>query len=366
MSRYRTIISNGIKNFHPAYFAMVMATGIVSIAFEAMDFPFIAKGLFILNLVFYLGLCVILIARTAFFLPDLMADLLTLRRAWLFLTFVVGTNTVGMQLLIFQHATGLAISLWLVALSGWFVCVYSIGVNLASARSKPIHDIVNGATLLVVVGTVSVALHAIHLLEAIPALPGYVYFAAGAFWVLGFILYLVIIPLIAYCLFFRRFEPAEWDAPYWICMGAAAIITLAGVDFAMHLPAYQWNGVREIVLWMTEFAWLIGTLWIPYQVVMDIRKFARIGHAGPVPQWIKVFPWSRLALGRPYRVYDPPAWSRVFPMGMYTACTLALTKVAGHEFLDVIPHCWSWFALLIWALTLIGALRSAIGAFSSD
>src|SRR5687768_11023087 len=101
MSRYKAIISKGVKNFHPSYFAMVMATGIVSIAFEAMAFPAIAKALFVLNLVFYLVLCIVLAARIAFFLPDLIADLLTLRRAWLFLTFVVGTNTIGTQLLIF-------------------------------------------------------------------------------------------------------------------------------------------------------------------------------------------------------------------------------------------------------------------------
>lgn len=366
MSRYRDIISNGVRNFHPAYFAMVMATGIVSIAFEAMDFSVIAKVLFILNLGFYTVLCIVLIARMAFFLPDLMADFLALRRAWLFLTFVVGTNTVGMQLLVFQQAAGLATLLWLVALLGWIVCIYSIIINLVSERRKPIHEIVNGATLLVVVGTVSVALLAIHLLETIAAPPDYAYFAVGTFWILGFILYLIIVSLVTYCLFFRRFEPADWDAPYWICMGAAAIITLAGADLVSHVPTPGWwKSARETALGLTAFAWLIGTLWIPYQVIMDIRKFTRVGITGPVPLWVKAFPWFRLALGRPYHAYDPPAWSRVFPMGMYTACTLALTKAAGHESLAVIPYCWGWLALLIWALTLMGALRSVAGAFSS-
>src|SRR5690606_2608044 len=162
-----------VKNFHPAYFAMVMATGIVSIAFEAMDFPSIARALFILNLVFYTGLSILLVARIAFFPRDLIADLKSLQRAWLFLTFVVGTNTVGMQLLVFQQAAGLAALLWLVALLGWFVCIYSITANLLSARGKPVHEIVNGATLLVAVGTVSVALLGIRLLKTIATPPDY-------------------------------------------------------------------------------------------------------------------------------------------------------------------------------------------------
>ena len=39
MKQCITLIGNEIKDFHPAYFAMVMATGIVSIAFEWMAFP---------------------------------------------------------------------------------------------------------------------------------------------------------------------------------------------------------------------------------------------------------------------------------------------------------------------------------------
>ena len=366
MSRYRVIISKGVKNFHPSYFAMVMATGIVSIAFEAMAFPAIAKALFVLNLVFYLVLCIVLAARIAFFLPDLIADLLTLRRAWLFLTFVVGTNTIGTQLLIFEQAATLATLLWLIALVAWLACIYSIIFNFASQRSKPLHEIVNGATLLVVVSTVSVALLAIRLLDAAATPPGYTYFAAGAFWILGLILYLIIVPLVAYCLFFRRLAPQDWDSPYWICMGAAAIITLAGAELVTHLPVLpSWEGIRDTVLWLTILSWVVGTLWIPYQLVMDIRKFACTGTTGSMSVWVKTFPWCRLAFGREHCIYDPPSWSRVFPMGMYAACTLSLAKAAGLQSLAIIPHYWAWFALLVWALTSIGAFRSIIHTFCS-
>ena len=65
------------------------------------DFPKDARiGL---NLAFYPILCILLAARVLLFRPDLTADLKTLHRSWLFLTFVVGTNTFGMQLIIFQR-----------------------------------------------------------------------------------------------------------------------------------------------------------------------------------------------------------------------------------------------------------------------
>ncbi len=338
---------------------MVMATGIVSIAFEAMAFVGIARTLFALNLAFYLILCTILTIRIIFFLPDLMTDLRTLRRAVLFLTFVVGTNTIGMQLVIFHQATGLAILLWFIALIGWVVCIYFILLDFILMRGKPMHEIVNGATLLIVVSTVSVSLLGVRLLEATGVHAGYAYFMAGSFWVLAFVLYLMIVTLLIYRLFFQRFEPAEWDAPYWICMGATAIITLGGAEFVTRMPDLSaWQGIWLTILWMTVFAWIIGTMWIPYLLIMDILKFTRVDIADSAPLWIKTFPWARLAFGRQCHAYDPPSWSRVFPMGMYTVSTLSLAKVTSFGSLAIISQYWGWFALLIWSLTLIGMLRT--------
>lgn len=363
MKQHSIIIGNGIRHFHPAYFAMVMATSIVSIAFEAMAFPSIARALFALNLIFYPILCIILIARMMFFLPDLMADFKTLRRTLLFLTFVVGTNTIGMQLVTFHQATELAILLWFVALAGWLVCNYFIFLNFIPMRREPLHEIVNGATLLIVVSTVSVSLLGVRLLHTTGIQVGYAYLIVGSFWVLGFILYLMIITLLIYRLFFRRFEPGDWDAPYWICMGAVAIITLAGAEFIMRMPALPvpaWEGIRQTVLWMTIFAWVIGTLWIPYLLIMDIRKFTHVNISAPAPMWVKTFPWARLAFGKQYHTYDPLSWSRVFPMGMYAACTLSLAGATGLDLLAIISQYWGWFVLLIWSLTSIGMLRAAM------
>jgi tellurite resistance protein TehA-like permease len=361
MRRLDTIISNGIKDFHPVYFAMVMATGIVSIAFEAMAFSYIAKTLFLLNLVFYSILCTILAARLLLFRSNVMADLRNLPRAWLFLTFVVGTNTIGAQLVIFQHATGLASLLWLIALISWIICIYFILSDLILMRKKTVRKMVKGATLLIIVSTVSIAMLGLRLLDATAIYAAYAYFAAWIFWASGFALYLLIVPLIIYRLFFKPLELGDWEAPYWICMGAPAIITLTGSEFVMYMPAVPaWEDIREITLWITIFAWVIGTSWIPYQLFMDIRQLTTVNVAGRTPLWIKTFPWSRLAFGRQHYFYSPPSWSRVFPIGMYTACTLSLAKATGSASLGIIPQYWGWFALLIWSLTLIGTVRSVI------
>ncbi len=357
--KWHSVISRGARNFHPTYFAFVMATGIMSIAFEAMNFSAIARALFALNLVSYPVLCVFLFGRILFFLPDLLADLKVFKRALLFLTFVVGTNTIGMQFVLFYHAVPLAVCLWFVALIGWFVCGYFILSNFIALREKSLCETISGATLLIVVSTVSIALLGVNLLSAMSIVDDFAYLIAGGFWTLGFFAYALFIVLLVCRLFFRRFERGEWDAPYWISMGAAAILTLAGSELVMrmHFPP-GWEGLREIVLWMSVFAGMIGTMWIPYLLLMDARKFIHADIPAPVPLWIKVFPWLRLAFGRNFHAYDPAAWSRVFPMGMYTAGLLALVNASGCAFLAQIAQYWGWFALLIWLLTAIGMLRS--------
>ena len=47
---------SGIANFPPGYFALVMATGIVSIAFHRLGIWVIVIPLFWLNVVFYIAL----------------------------------------------------------------------------------------------------------------------------------------------------------------------------------------------------------------------------------------------------------------------------------------------------------------------
>jgi tellurite resistance protein TehA-like permease len=364
MKWWAVTIRNVVKDFHPAYFAVVMATGIMSIAFDVMAFTGISQALFRLNLAFYPILCILLAARVLLFRSSLAADLKTLHRSWLFLTFVVGTNTFGMQLVIFQQATDAACALWLIALGGWFICIYFIFFNLIPLRKKPAYEIVNGATLLIIVSTVSVALLGVRLLGAAATQSGHAYIAAWALWASGFLMYLLIVPIVIYRLSFIRLDPVDWEAPYWICMGAPAIITLTGSEFVLYVPhmpdAPYLETVREMTFSLSILAWIIGTSWIPYQISMDIRQFIRINIAGSPPAWIKAFPWSRLAFGRRYHFYGPPSWSRVFPMGMYTACTLSLAKITGFGFLGTAPHYWGWFALLIWFLTLIGMVRSVL------
>src|SRR5689334_12887114 len=58
-----TLSDEGLAGLHPAYFALVMATGIVSIAAHLLEIPIIPQTLFALNALFYPALWVLTIAR---------------------------------------------------------------------------------------------------------------------------------------------------------------------------------------------------------------------------------------------------------------------------------------------------------------
>jgi tellurite resistance protein TehA-like permease len=50
-------------------------------------------------------------------------------------------------------------------------------------------------------------------------------------------------------------------------------------------------------------------------------------------------------------------WGAVFPLGMYTVCTVRLAQAVDAPFLLVVPRVFVFIALGAWALTLIGLAR---------
>jgi tellurite resistance protein TehA-like permease len=67
-------LTSAIANLFPGYFALVMATGIVSVAAFLLDFKPIAQALLYLNIFTYIVLTLMLLARAVLFFTNLRAD----------------------------------------------------------------------------------------------------------------------------------------------------------------------------------------------------------------------------------------------------------------------------------------------------
>lgn len=357
-----TRIGNALERLDPAYFGFVMSMGIVSIAFLELAVPIVARPLAVFNVACYALLLVLFAVRTAAFPERTFADLRERDRHWGALTFIVATNTVGIQFLFFFDAVTVAVVLWgVTVVITPLLLYYLFATEVIGAGKIDVRERIDGAFLLVIVCMQSLAVLGGLLTESLAGYGNALILLSMGYFGSGYVLYFVVVTVVTYRLLDGPIRPDDWTGPYWITMGAAAITTLAGTTLGPELAAFQgWESYAPVIIGVTFLAWAIASWWIPLLLVVDVWKFLTGGTDGDPPVWVVLLPWSRLGFGDRLHTYAPTAWGRVFPMGMYTACTLNLAGIGTFGLLSVIPAYWGWFALVVWALTFVGMLR-AIG-----
>ncbi|HKU37424.1 MAG TPA: tellurite resistance/C4-dicarboxylate transporter family protein [Polyangiales bacterium] len=331
--------ASALAQMHPAYFALVMATGIVSIAAQLLGWRVIAWVLYPLNVGFYAVLWVLTVLRCIRHRDRVIADLLHHGRSVGFFTMVAATSVLGSQSLVVAGLDRFALACWLLAIPLWGLLTYGIITILTTKPDKPpLAEGINGGWLVIVVAS-----HSVGVLGAQLA-PGFADYAPHALllsltmWLGGSMLYIWIISLIFYRYTFFTLSPNDLAPPYWINMGAAAIATLAGtmlVAAAPHSPVLQ--QVLPFVRGFTLFWWATASWWIPMLVILGI--------------------WRHLIRKFPVQ-YDPLYWGAVFPLGMYTVATLRLSQAVDAPFLMLIPNLFVYVALGAWAFVFLGMLKA--------
>ena len=329
-----------VRGLSPAYFAMVMATGIVSLACHLLAMPRIAGALFRLNVAAYLVLWVLTALRLAWFPRELGRDLIDHGRAPGFFTAVAASGVLGSQFVLLSRDYEVAWLLWLLALVLWVGLTYTIFTAFTIKEEKPsLERGISGGWLLAVVATQSVAVLSAHL----AAHAGQPYklelnFLALSMWLFGGMLYIWMISLIFYRYTFFRFSPGDLSPPYWISMGAMAISTLAGSLLIVNAPEAPFlASLLPFLKGFTVFYWATGTWWIPMLLLLGVWRHG----------------WKRFPLR-----YDPLYWGAVFPLGMYSACTFEMARALELGFLYVVPRYAIYVALAAWGLAFFGLVHS--------
>ncbi len=328
-----------IAGMTPAYFGLVMATGIVSIAAQLEGWLLLAHALFVLNNVMYAALWLLTIARVVWFAPRVWLDLQDHLRGPGFFTLVAGTGVLGAQFVLQAASYRIAGGLWALSLLLWLALTYTIFTAFVVKHDKPALDKgINGGWLLAVVATQSVAVLSTLLAAKAPehtrlALD----LLALSMWLWGGVLYVWTMTLIFYRYTFFRMAPADLSPPDWINMGAMAISTLAGSLLIIHSPGSPFlMSVLPFLKGFTLMYWATGTWWIPVLLILGV--------------------WRHVYRRFPLR-YGPLYWGLVFPLGMYAACTDRLGHAMGFGLLDELPRLFLLAALVAWSLAFIGLLR---------
>jgi tellurite resistance protein TehA-like permease len=327
-----------VRGLPPNIFAMVMATGIVSLALNGAGHSILAHILFWLNVGQYAILLVLLLVRTLLYRADLAADLASHARAPGFFTLVAAPCVLGNQFVLVSGVGAAGMTLWIIGVMFWLPLTYAMLPGLMEGTQKPKPEVgVNGAWLLTVVGTQAISVLACLLVPWLPEdASDWSLFVALAFWLVGSMLYVWLIALIFHRILFLPLSPGELTPPYWINMGAMAISTLAGVRLvaqADRMPLL--TELLPFLKGMTLLFWATGTWWIPILLALGA--------------------WRHLIKRVPL-TYDHSYWAAVFPLGMYTVCTQNLIREFRLPFLEPIPAVFVWVAVAAWALTFAGLL----------
>ena len=329
-----------LETMSPAYFSLVMATGILSLAAHMLAVPVLPWALYVLNWLLFVVVAVLALARALWHTRRVVADLLDHLRAPGFFTFVAACGVLGSQTLVIGGSFGLAVLLGALGLLGWIVLTYAIFTVLTVKRNKPPLDRgINGGWLLAVVSTQSMAVLSTLISEHVPQpLRLELNFFALSMWLWGGMLYIWLMALIFYRYIFFEFSPADLSPPYWINMGAMAISTLAGSQLILNTPHAPFlASILPFVTGFTVFYWASGTWWIPMLLILAVWRHG-----------VRHFPFH----------YDPLYWGAVFPLGMYAACTQRMSEAMQTAFLRVLPPLFLALGLLAWLVVFIGQLRS--------
>src|SRR5689334_12186641 len=98
----------GLATMHPSYFAMVMATGIVSIASHLLGLEAIGRILLWFNVVFYIVLWTLTVLRCVWYPQKVRADIFHHGRSVGFFTTVAGTCVMGSQFIVISNLWSVA------------------------------------------------------------------------------------------------------------------------------------------------------------------------------------------------------------------------------------------------------------------
>lgn len=331
----RAGMRHGVRTLHPGYFALVMATGIVSVALHNDRRYVLSVLLLWVAAVAYATLATLTVVRLIAFRSAVADDLADPRRAFGLFTFVAATAVLGTRLAIDAHYTA-GFVLLVVAMSAWLVLGYVVPWTAVLGHTqRPVLQHANGTWFIWVVASQSVAVLAAVLQPVVGFAERELALLAVLGWSVGVFLYGAAGVFVAARMLLYPLRPEDLTPPYWVAMGATAITVVAGAQIVEMADAPTVTATRGLIAGTSVLFWAFGTWLIPPLVAAGI--------------------WRHLVHRVPLR-YEAPLWSVVFPLGMYGVGGHSLGRADQLPLVEQIGNVESWVAFAAWALTFTAML----------
>lgn len=331
-----------VRRCVPGRFAVVMATGIVSIALRLASFRLVSALLLTVAALAFAGLAAASAIRLAVFPGAAGDDLRDPAVAFTGFAFVAAADVTGAGFGLDGKPVA-TLALGGLALAGWLALAWLVPSRLAS-RTVPIGwSQLDGSAYLVTVGlqslAIAAAVYAATVPDSVPVLRADAWRAAAALWGAGLAAYLVTSALIAARLRRAGLPAADPTAPYWMAMGAASVSALAGAQL-LAVPGAAGNS-RGVITGLAVAGWVLATVLI---VPLAARSC-----------------WRQLRHRAPLRD-RADLWMVVFPAGMYAAASLRLGEQAGLGFVHRAGLLAAWPALAAWVLVTMAQIARLAAA----
>lgn len=325
-------MGRAVEGLAPGYFALVMATGIISVGMSLEGFVFLSRALLGVGVGAFGVLLCLTLWRFAAYRFAVVEDFTDPRRGLGFFTFVAATNVLGVRAGLAGHDNTTAI---LLALSGlaWLALGYTVPwTAILGRRQRPVMTTVNGDWFLTVVATQSVAVAAATIEPVFDPARHALAVLAIVSWSLGVFGYAAVGILVTIRLTTYELDPTDLTPPYWVSMGAAAITVLAAARIVEMTNAPMVAITRNLVAGLAVMFWGLATWLIPALVA-----------AG----W-----WRHIRRRIPLR-YDATLWSIIFPLGMYAVAGIYLGKADRLPVVNAVGSAELWAAFAACTVALV-------------
>ncbi|MCL1870363.1 MAG: tellurite resistance/C4-dicarboxylate transporter family protein [Promicromonosporaceae bacterium] len=324
-------MGNAVEGLTPGYFALVMATGIISAGMSLEGFAVLSSVLLVVCAVAFVTLLSLTVWRVVAYRGAAAEDFMDPRRAFGYFTYVAGTNVFGVRLALAGHHTATAVLLTFTFLA-WVVLGYVVPWTAVLGRQeRPVVITANGTWFIWVVASQSVAVAAATIEPVFEAGRRELALLAVVSWSVGVFLYGAAGVLVALRLMLYKFGPEELTPPYWVSMGALAITVLAGARIVEMADAPMVHATRGLIAGLAVVFWAFATWLIPVLVA-----------AG----------WCRHVRRRVPLRYEATLWSIIFPLGMYGVASIYLGRADTLPIVENIGRVDLWVAFGAWAVVL--------------